>query len=243
MQKLYVNSIRTTEYWLYKAQRAYNYAALNYDNVIGDSLGTDVPFSRFDSTLLSAASQNISTSYKKYLEERGPARTPFEKFQVPLDSWEHIPTITDSGKSSCTFFVKVVPGQGVNGAPDPFLGMANVRLLRARCYLQGATCTPSNTLHLTMTHAGSETLVDQTARKYDFKHKAQIVSAFKYHLDTRLVEFESSIGDKREGSGYALVGPFVTWRVDINEKYNPGMDLSGVTSGHLEFDGYSHAVS
>lgn len=244
MQKLYVSTIRTTEYYLYKAQRAYNYAALNYDNAIGAVLGDDLPFSSFDSTVLSAAHQKLSLSYNQYLETRGSARGHFEKVQYPLDEWEHISAITDAGTDSCTFFVTIIPGKGPGGGgPDPFAGMANVRLLKARCYLQGATCTPSNMLHLTLTHYGTETLVDHTARKYEFKHKGKIVSAFKYDLETGAVRFDSTVGEDREDSGYALVGPYVTWRVDVNERYNPGMDLSGVTGGYLEFDGYFRAVS
>ncbi|KAJ4269007.1 hypothetical protein NW762_003080 [Fusarium torreyae] len=258
MQKLYVKAIRKTEYWLYKAQRAYNYAALNYENIIGDSLGVDTPFSRYDSTLLSNAEDELSTAYAKYLERRGPARGMFKKLQVPLDEWEHIPRIKACGAESCTLLVKVSPTSlattllspetkdnntsiSINPS-NPFAGMANVRLLRARCYLQGATCTPSNTLHLTLTHSGIEVLIDHTARDYEFKHKSQIVSTFKYHLETGEIVLDSTIGNNREKSGYALVGPFVTWRLDINKDYNEGMDLSGVSDGYLEFEGYFQSV-
>ncbi|KAH6640795.1 hypothetical protein F5144DRAFT_526654 [Chaetomium tenue] len=236
MQKLYLNAIRTTEYWLYKAQRAYNYAALNDDNIIGDVLGDDPPFSRFDSTLLSAAHQNLSDAYQKYyLDRLGPARGTFTKRTIDLDPSEHIEVIRDSGRNSCTFFVKVVPGKA-------FDGMANVRLLSVRCFLDGAKVASSNKLHLTLTHAGMETLVDGVKRRHEFKHKAQILTAFKYHLETGEVELASTIGEGREKSGYALVGPFVTWRVDVNKEYNAGLDLSGVTGGRLEFDGHYQPI-
>ncbi|KAK3297293.1 uncharacterized protein B0H64DRAFT_457362 [Chaetomium fimeti] len=236
MQKLYLKAIRTTEYWLYKAQRAYNYAALNDDNIIGDVLGDDPPFSRFDSTLLSEAHKSLSEAYQKYyLDKLGPARGDFHKRTVDLDPTQHIEVIRDSGKNSCTFFVEVVPGKA-------FDGMANVRLLRARCYLDGAKVSPSNKLHLTLTHAGMETLVDEVKKKHEFKHKAQILTAFKCHLETKEVELASTIGQGREESGYALVGPFVTWRVDVNKEYNTGLDLSNVTGGRLEFDGHYRPI-
>jgi hypothetical protein len=236
MQKLYLNGIRTTEYWLYKAQRAYNYAALNDDNIIGDVLGDDPPFSRFDSTLLSAAHQNLLEAYQKYyLDKLGPARGKFHNRTVDLDPREHIEAIRESGKDSCTFFVKVVPGKA-------FDGMANVRLLQVRCYLDGAQVSSSNKLHLTLTHAGMETLVDEVKKPHEFKHKAQILTAFKYHLETKEIELASTIGEGREESGYALVGPFVTWRVDVNIKYNIGLDLSNVTGGRLEFDGHYRPI-
>ncbi|EAQ86630.1 predicted protein [Chaetomium globosum CBS 148.51] len=236
MQKLYLNAIRMTEYWLYKAQRAYNYAALNDDNIIGDVLGDDPPFSRFDSTLLSAAHQNLSDAYQKYyLDKLGPARGTFTNRTVALDPDEHIEVIRDSGRNSCTFFVKVVPGKA-------FDGMANVRLLSVRCFLDGARVASTNKLHLTLTHAGMETLVDEVKKRHEFKHKAQILTAFKYHLETGEVELASTIGEGREESGYALVGPFVTWRVDVNKEYNTGLDLSGVTGGRLEFDGHYQPI-
>jgi hypothetical protein len=73
-------------------------------------------------------------------------------------------------------------------------GMANVRLLQVRCYLDGAQVSSSNKLHLTLAHAGMETLVDDVKKPHEFKHKAQILTGFKYHLETKEIELASTIG-------------------------------------------------
>jgi hypothetical protein len=93
---------------------------LNDDNIIGDVLGDDPPFSRFDSTLLSATHENLLEAYQKhYLDKLGPARGKFHNRTVDLDPRERIEAIREGGEDSCTFFVKVVPGQGARRLSTP----------------------------------------------------------------------------------------------------------------------------
>ncbi|UXI65797.1 hypothetical protein [Tahibacter amnicola] len=114
---------------------------------------------------------------------------------------------------------------------NPFAGLADCRVTRARAWLVGATTTDKK-IALYLTHTGLDTIVDRKSKALDFIHR-EVPTRLVYKTDEpKKIEG----GDIRlPGSKYAAVGPFTDWRVSIDPNENRGLDLSGLTEIRLEF--------
>lgn len=262
MKKLYVDMLLTTQEYLYEAQRAYNFAALDSANILGDVLH-DAPVSQYNHAVLTAADVALTDAYARFQNRAGMAPQPFHTIRHQL-----APAQVDAIKSSKTRgkILKVrlsPPGTGNSKPPDdddedaPFLanlqrgneatefaGMADVRITHVRFFLDGAVTT-SGFLRSTLIHLGEETLTDQHGRNILFTHDALEVG-FKYELKTRSYQGDNTlpgvIGLGSRDDGYALVGPFATWEIRIDRDPNSGLDLSDVKAAYMEFEGEYRAV-
>lgn len=121
---------------------------------------------------------------------------------------------------------------------SPFSGWADVRLARARLFLEGAK-TKDGILSVRLQHMGSEKIVDRENVMHEYHHDA-IDLNFAYDLQSGKVHSDGVIAEEgmNEESLYAMPGPFCLWRVSVPTISNMGLDLSGVSKGWLEFSGY-----
>ncbi|KAL7948200.1 hypothetical protein V8C42DRAFT_342259 [Trichoderma barbatum] len=265
MRKIYTDMLLSTQQWLYKAQRAYNFTTLNMDNVVGGFLGKS-SLSQHNHELLKDAQEALDNAFQLGRDAAGKARQPFPTIRVKLDE-DYVQAIKNSHTNGKLLTVRLAPpkpGQGHEPPADDedgilpvletqveakeFAGMADIRLTKVRIFFTGAKTAAivenangkKHTLHVTLTHMGDEVLSTTSGAKFKFSHAALNV-AFKYILEdgtyTGPGTLPGIIGSETERDGYALVGPFATWQIDIKKDYNAGLDLSRVTEARMEFEG------
>lgn len=89
-----------------------------------------------------------------------------------------------------------------------------------------------NKLDITMEHMGQDTMVDPVGASYHFRMK------FVYNYETLDIETDGNM-EGAVNRELALPGPFASWSIEVSEKYNLSLDLSGVTDAWFEFSGWS----
>ncbi|KAH6604997.1 serine protein [Trichoderma cornu-damae] len=267
MGKIYTDMLLNTQQWLYKAQRAYNFATSNMDNVVGEFLGK-CSLSQYNHELLGDAQEELDNAFQLGRDAAGKARQPFPTIRVDLDD-DYVQAVKDSGQDGELLTVRLSPpksgdesgSESDDGGDDEgllpdldaqveakeFVGMADIRLTKVRVFFAGAETEAAvdgngdkHTLHVTLTHMGDEVLTTTSGASFKFTH-ASLQVGFKYILEngayTGPGTLPGVIGSDTEKDGYALVGPFATWLIDVKKEYNPGLDLSRVTDVWMEFEG------
>ncbi|MCW5804130.1 MAG: hypothetical protein KIT31_17285 [Deltaproteobacteria bacterium] len=223
------------------AARAYRFWALEDGDLLRDALaGVSPP--AIDSTVLDQIQANFWATYTKALGDVGGMQVFPDD---PSDRRGETFTITgvpiDVFKSTHHLLI-AVPLSQKESASGPFLNMSNVRVTHARAYVHGAK-TQSGALNLTITHTGKEKIVSPSNLVFGFQHSA-IPATFKYQLADEHILLDATFelpASTTSSTGLALIGPFAYWHISVDPAYNPGLDLSGVTSVELDFRGYSQS--
>ena len=146
-----------------------------------------------------------------------------------------------------------------------FPGEANVRLSQVRLWLIGAACQPDGSKRqLLMTqiqHMGQEVIVQPSGGGGEppmkFEHDA-VALQFQFNCagvktvadctGDRIFSREAIEDDYRYTTGEstenknAPIGPFATWRFQVLEADQAGLDLSGVSDIYVEFCGRNMSV-
>ncbi|MFP3637868.1 hypothetical protein [Paraburkholderia sp. SIMBA_054] len=122
---------------------------------------------------------------------------------------------------------------------NPFARFADVRLLKARCWVDGAGSeNPAAEVHIELTHTGKESIVSTSGDVYGFSHDP-VSLLFSYNLQTKVVREDGDIvfrqPDAPGGGTFALFGPFTWWQIQIDPKVNVGLSLDNVSGVRLEF--------
>ena len=140
-----------------------------------------------------------------------------------------------------------------SGPSKEFAGCADVRVHRARFYLDGvkasATATDQKPLvQIALRHSGDNTFVDVNNRVHHFRHNP-ISFSWSYRLKGNkvvqavdsgvLVHFKPN--DREGGKAYAAPSPFTTWTISLEYLAREDLDLSEVTGGRFEFFGTSRS--
>ncbi|KAL2063762.1 hypothetical protein VTL71DRAFT_5567 [Oculimacula yallundae] len=133
----------------------------------------------------------------------------------------------------------------------------SVRIYQARLWLGNAYVDAStdgtnrHILKMNLTHTGPEVIQKDDDTPFHFVH-APVKIQFQYHCggvktlkDAKAKavfgqqkienDFQTPTVSSADASAIAPLGPFTVWTVDIKESDNPGLDLSKVTGGWLEF--------
>lgn len=243
MKRIYIVRIQNLQSWLYRALRAYNFDALDSNNVLAKFFGT-IDTSQYTYALVEQAHAALYGAYSNYLDEQTKARTTFNATKYQFNVSFHR-AIKEGGTERKGLIFMINPPSKTNvdenlSGPNPFEGMADVRLTRVRFFLPGAKTT-SGLLHVTMTHMGDDTLLSPNNHSIEFSHRTIAVD-FKYDIksgsyavpgkDTR----DGVIGNLGDREEYCLPGPFTSWRINFKD-YNPGLDLSEVNDAYMEFEG------
>jgi len=128
-----------------------------------------------------------------------------------------------------------------------FAGMADVRVHKARVWVDGAV-TANHELQVSITHTGAEEIVSRDGHSYRFSHEP-IGKIFRYDLQDRVIIEDADFGISQSDGGvahgerlYAAVGPFVAWQIAIDPDANLHLDLSGVSAVTLEFHGTNYLL-
>lgn len=236
LHRLYVDALEGVQEWLYKVQRAYNFAALNFTNIIGQKLD-GWEGRQYNSTVLGQIYEDLTRKFKDHNEQVGSSPQRFGARKYALDKEDDIELLNDSEGEGKILRVEISPRE-----PHHFQRMADVRITKVRLFLHGAK-TDDGYLQVSLTHTGKETIFNTHNKPFTFTHKPVTV-LFKYKLDTNDYTgpdtIDGTIASAMDDS-YALVGPFTTWKIDISANDNPGLDLTSVGSGYLEFEGFCRA--
>lgn len=140
------------------------------------------------------------------------------------------------------------PTRATTAEESPFAGMANVRLVEVRCYLEGLdhAADDAGNLKIHLTHGGSEWIApshsvtdkvlcdhDPIERMFEYNVRAangrQIETAAHY-WDT---ESDGSLSRRPD---HTPVGPFTTWRVGLRpQEISEDTDWRALTGVRLEF--------
>jgi hypothetical protein len=143
----------------------------------------------------------------------------------------------------------VVPS--TSESDSPFFAKANVRLSKVRAWVNGAS-VGSNTngvacLTVGITHTGTESITNPKDSTVNVYTHAPISKTFQF--DTRQVQQSSGIVEDGDFAGasndsmFAQPGPFTTWQIVVDPRYNTGLDMSQVSGLTLEFWGTSYAFA
>ena len=77
-----------------------------------------------------------------------------------------------------------------------------------------------------------ETVVSQYEQAFQFSHE-QISKEFIYWSDSNKIYSEANFGGKIEDNEYALVGPFTTWRIELDTSYSSKKSIIDAVKDHI----------
>ncbi|KAF7935251.1 uncharacterized protein EAE97_008158 [Botrytis byssoidea] len=238
MKKIYVAELQKIQGWLYKAQRAYNFEALNSTNVLGQFF-CSVDMSQYTYGLVKAAHQSLFQAYNEYLDEYTGSRQPFFSLQYILGE-DDVRSIKFDSQDSALLHLRIAPPDPED-TNSPFSNMVDIRLTRVRLFLPNVT-TDDGKLQVSLTHLGDETLVDTKNTQITFSHKTYPVN-FIYDIATSKPTIDGVVGNVDDPKWYALPGPFATWEINIPKNCNPGLVLTEIEKPYLEFDGVYRPIT
>lgn len=231
---------------LYDTQRALKYYALDPGTVNLSSLRIQ----GFPSTDLGArlkmkkgdilndfvkATNSMSVDRQAYGIPQGQDGQPI---RVDLTEWQlEMLKMAQTGDEYFTTIQIPYVTQPTSIEQSPFASMADVRVSNLHVYLEGAK-TADGLLTLNLQHLGDEKIVTVYSDPMHFTHD-RLVFPFQYDLTSKhTIRGGSIIVDE---TTFSLPGPFAYWRIGVSKTTNKHLDLSGITSGWLEFSGYSRS--
>ena len=229
---------------LYLTERAFQFWSLNDDKPVANLLNGK-KLVGINKSVLESAQSAILDSYGKAVENyRSDAQVFPTNDNVEGVIWNldesNINTLKKVafGNVHSVFFSIPVATSSSVITDNHFASYANVRLRKARVWLEGVT-TSNDKIVLTITHNGNETICNQKNEQFDFKHNSKKVR-FEYNLKTKELIEDADIGyiDKKEN--YALVGPFTWWTITIRPQDNMNLDLSKLTKVSIDFHGTNY---
>ncbi|KAJ5348578.1 uncharacterized protein N7506_001831 [Penicillium brevicompactum] len=238
MKNAYLTAVKQLQSWLYHAQRAYNFAALNSNNILASYFNT-IDTSQYTYGQLSAAYTTLDDAHTSYIQAQKKAAVPFPtiRYELPESDFRLIQASGTDGPS-CPVTIPTPDGD-CDHHPSPFVDMMDIRLTKVRLFLPGAK-TKNKYLHITLRHMGEETIADTKDKEITFTHETVAV-LFRYNILTKQYEGPGTlpgiIGRLDDDDDYALVGPFAVWQIDIEPEKNEDLDLSEITSAYMEFEG------
>jgi hypothetical protein len=227
--------------------RAYRFWALTDSDPFSQTFEGNTP-PELNSTVLTVASNNFTEAYSTAVGNVGKGE-PF-----PASDDESGLMYTISGQA-LDFFRKGTPlivglhdsyvtkSSTYKSNGTPFLGMSNIRISRVRAWVNGATTT-SGRLLVTITHNGTENIVRADSTVFAFSHNP-LTENFTYWTANNQIFQDTvfAVADTGSDELIAAVGPFTSWTITIDPKFNSGLDLSLVESVTLEFHGVSGAFT
>ncbi|TGO69562.1 hypothetical protein BOTNAR_0009g00090 [Botryotinia narcissicola] len=238
MKKIYVAELQTIQGWLYKAQRAYNFEALDSTNVLGQFF-CSVDMSQYTYGLVKAAHQFLFQAYNEYLDDYTGSRQPFFSLQYILGE-DDVRSIKFDSPDSALLHLSIAPPDP-EAFNSPFSNMVDIRLTRVRLFLPNFT-TDDGKLQVSLTHLEDETLVDTKNTQITFSLKAYPVN-FIYDIATRNPTLDRVVGNVDDPKLYALPGPFATWEINIPKNCNPELVFTEIEKPYLEFNGVYRPIT
>jgi hypothetical protein len=166
--------------------------------------------------------------------------------------------VVNRSDGSVAYSVKVTVSPRSDG---PFGSRTCVGLSRVRLWLPGATVEAEDgrgrrPISARILHSGSETILDERGRKWDFTHvpvqleftydSAGVIAEGDCTSDRRMGEtaLDADVGLGQNEVSKASLGPFTTWVLElkVSKTENVGLDLRNVKTAFLEFWGRSRTL-
>jgi len=234
VQQSYFHTVDQVLKLLYRAERALTFWTLSQAPSKLNTLRAGGFERRGLSQELASTRDNILTAYSDAVERATSLSQKFESIRLDL-SHSQLAELKDNNRT----YVTIIAADSATPVwKSPFANCADVRLERVRLYLEGAT-TADEVLMVTLTHIGSETMVDTDDLTHLFSHN-QVTLKFKYNYATGAIDTDGDVRGILAGE-YALPGPFTTWIVEVNDDYNRNLDLSHVSRAWFDFSGWSRS--
>ena len=133
---------------------------------------------------------------------------------------------------------------------NDFSGCCNVRVYKVRLVFDGLTTkghAKSGRLTATITHGGTESIVDKKNLEHVYTHDAIDVD-YSFNLKSDGTMENLSDGNiaqadvNNQATAYAAPGPFTTWHIDLNNSEISHLDFSNVKAIYLDFCGTDYAM-
>jgi hypothetical protein len=239
MSRLYNDARADCVYQLYMTSQALSFFSLNTDySVFYNLLSLDKP-GQIDHSVLDAGKIQLLTQLQAARDSFGNDATPYAGIAVSVTKTDN-PAAIQSLIAHNSIYIPIPPATPQSKVTNtPFVLKANVRVSSIHLRIPGAK-TGDGTLRLTLSHLGTETLVDTSGNVVEFEHNPISVSV-NYVIANSYVDVP--FGDVSKAADFAAPGPFTTWHVAIDPNANVNLDLSDVTSVSLEFSGASYAFT
>ncbi|GAV98937.1 serine protein [Lentinula edodes] len=235
MQQLHAESLWALLEGLYMTQRALRFHSLAVDTELFPPT-TSQNLSALDSATLGMVRTRLLRSYRNSIEETGRNPQQFVRIryyltEADLKRWKRQITMKT--------IIDIPPVYHETPIGDHSLaGRSNIRLDTVRFFVEGLKTTYP-TVTLTLTQLGTEIIVDHRNKQNEFQHE-QVRLQFQYQAGTvSLVESGTVDGNlsKNFNDPYAKIGPFASWMLEIDPRYNPGVNIKEATSAWFEFSG------
>lgn len=239
VSRMYFDAIAQIFEMLYLTTRAYNFWALEHTQ-LSDVLGGSVKEVTYAGLL--GAQNKILGLYKDAIGLFGTNCSHFPANQQKGISFKLTPHQLDFMKKNYEAMVSIPLQKHEADTKSPFAGLADVRITKVRCFLNGAKAkqgAPNSEVLLNITHSGQEQLISRDNAIYNFHHDKREVP-FQYDLnDTASVVIDGNFGESFHGekTPYALYGPYTTWKIEVDKSFRSRIDLSELKEVTLEFHG------
>ena len=220
------------------AARAYQFWAINDEDILGPALGERTP-PKIDYNALNNGFVSLREKYVDAVEDFGTDPDSFDSILLSLTA-EQVSTLT-----LCrSVMVSIPPVRSWTTSDDnPFYGLTDVRITGVRVWLTFADgATYQGDVQIELTHSGPEQIVSPNDELFNFMHEP-IHKTFRYNIGTKKVTTAPSFGSFKQGEKYGLVGPFTKWRIQVLASENTNLDISTVTGVTMQFSGGHRSFS
>ncbi|WP_027086557.1 hypothetical protein [Cohnella panacarvi] len=236
--RMYFDAIAQIFEMLYLTTRAYNFWALEHTQ-LSDVLGGNVKEVTY-AGLLNAQNKMVGL-YQDAIKQFGTNCSPFPADGHKGITFKLTPLQLAFMRTNYEAMVNIPLEKHEADAKSPFAGLANVRITKVRCYLNGAKAkpgAPDSEILLNITHSGQEQLISRNNAVYQFHHDKREVP-FRYDLNDETIVIDGGFGESLPGekTPYALFGPYTTWKIEVDKSFRSRIDLSELKEVTLEFHG------
>jgi hypothetical protein len=227
---------------LYMASRVYTLQFLNLYDAFVDVLGKLATPAAPGEMNSAALNTGLIDLMSQVLQSKQTRKTSLTKF---VSEGDHCSVTLTPQKNALLFNMLRAGKAGTFGIlragpkatidTNPFAAMAEVRLTHIRCRAKGMV-TSDNIHCIEITHTGSETFVTEDGVDIQLHHNPVTVPC-TYNAKTG-----KQTGDGALDKDHRMIGPFCQWMINIPAS-NKGLDLSGLKSIEIEFEGTCRAFA
>lgn len=231
MSKVYIDARAQIMQVLYALSRAYEFWSLSDNNLLAISPS----LSQLDWATLNALENSVNTAKLNALESLTstaqifPGASTDNGICIVFDDQN----ILNTFKQSNAIVLPISPvRKNTSDTESPFAHKCNIRVNNVRVWLDGVIIKDKDgpiddKLQLKVTHTGRETIISQNDASFQFSHE-QIIKEFVYYSETKKIDTEANFGhsvDNENDTLYSLVGPFTTWRIELENNYTAQKSL------------------
>ncbi|MCK4257925.1 MAG: hypothetical protein KAX49_03050 [Halanaerobiales bacterium] len=172
---------------------------------------------------LNDALSNIQNDYNNALQSFNPPPQEFSNLVLTINDADLLTVFKKNKKL-------ILP---ITLSNEIFKGFERVRVRTIRVWINGIK-TDINKVSVKITNSGN---YNDTYDEKPFSFTSNILQRlFEYEIDTNKIIVDGTIAEE-EKFAYFVPTPFSTWKIEVAESFNQGLDLSEVESIKIEFTG------